>query len=488
MKPVIAACALLALIEALLLSRAPGPGVSPDAASYLCATEFLAHGQAPRIPFAEWDERDSTSPLRHFPPGFPAVAALPAALGAPLLQAARWVESLAFAATAGLVAFAAGSVAGPAAAALAGVMVMSTPAIAETHSLVLSEPLFFALLAALLAAMARAPERALLLGSIAAAAVLVRYAGVSLVAAAVLCTLLAPGDLRQRLRRACIAAVPPLLALGAWRWWAGTFRSYGYKSGTSSQFGEAWDTTAAWIVPVLEASWLRSAVACAALVAIVLACGALKAPAASGLRRASLLIVLCYAGVVVGSRVFADPDIPFDWRLLAPLALVIETCLAAVLVATARSWSSAARYASTAAVALWLIGGSSAIVRYALTPGRTPEAAAPQLARWLRDEGSAYTLYSNDPTRIWHLAHRSSRLLPRTDDEATLQRFSEELARRPSAVVGFRSALMDNIVLPASVAEHSALGAPARFDQASVWLVPSGLALEELTPRPGARP
>lgn len=470
MKFVVAACALLALCEALFLSRAPGPGVSPDAASYLCATEFIARGQAPRIPFAEWDERDSTSPLRHFPPGFPAFAALPAALGVPLLQAARWVESLAFAATAALVALAAGSVAGPAAAALAGVMVMSTPAIAAAHSLVLSEPLFFALLAALLVAMTRMPERALLLGSIAAAAVLVRYAGVSLVAAAVLCTLLAPGDLRQRLRRACIAALPPLLALGAWRWWAGTFRSYGYKSGTSSQISEAWDTTAAWIVPVLRASWLRSALACAGLVAIVLACGAVKSPAASGLRRASLLLVLCYIGVVVGSRVFADPDIPFDWRLLAPLALVIETCLAAVLVAAARGWPRAARVASTAVVALWLIGGSADIVRYALTPGRSAEQASPRLARWLRDEAGTYTLYSNDPTQIWHLAHRSSRLLPRSDDEATLQRFSEELARRPSAVVGFGSSLMDNMVLPARVAESSALRAPVRFDKAEIWL------------------
>jgi hypothetical protein len=182
------------------------------------------------------------------------------------------------------------------------------------------------------------------------------------------------------------------------------------------------------------------------------------------------LIVLCYCGVVVGSRVFADPDIPFDWRLLAPLALVIETCLAAALIAGFRGWPSTARYASTAAVALWLIGGSFVIARYAWTPGRTAEAESPRLARWLRDEGGAYTLYSNDPTKIWHLAHRSSRLLPRTHDEATLQRFSAEIARRPSAVVGFRSSLMDDMVRPASVAESSALSAPARFDKADIWL------------------
>jgi hypothetical protein len=155
--------------------------------------------------------------------------------------------------------------------------------------------------------------------------------------------------------------------------------------------------------------------------------------------------------------------------LLAPLALVVETCLAAALVLSFRGWPRVVRYASAAAVALWLIGASSEIVRYALPAAQPPESEAPRLAHWLRAEGSAYTLYTNNPSESWHLSHRSSRLLPRTSDEATLRSFSAELARRPSAVVGFNSPLMD-LVLPESVAERAALGKLAHFEKANIWL------------------
>jgi hypothetical protein len=480
-KQVLAACALFALATALFLSRAPGPVVSPDAASYLFAAERMAHGQAPRVPFADWNEPDSTSPLRHFPPGFPALAAVPIALGVPSAQAARWVEALSFATAAIGVGLAAGSAGGPAAAALAVGMVVITPAIAQTNAMVLSEPAFLALLALLLACMVRTPERALRLGVIAAAAVLVRYAGVSLVPAAALFAASQPGSVGVRLRRAGLAAAPALVALGAWRHVVGAFRKYGYQAGVSGQVEDAWQTTAQWLVPGLDASWLRSAAAGCVLLAILLVFAVGADRAANGadvtplraLRRASLLLVACYVAVVVGSRLYADPDIPFDWRLLAPLALVVETYLGAALVL---AWRSAPRFATALGATLvsaWLVGSGWTLARGALAAHDADHTRLPRLADWLRNEGGAYALYTNDPTAIWHLAHCTSRILPRSADPATLRRFGEELARRPSAVLAFAYPLVDTVA-PEELAARYALGAPARFDRASIWLSPGG--------------
>jgi hypothetical protein len=478
---VAAACAFLALVVALVLSRAPGPAVSPDAASYLCASEFLARGQAPRVPFAEWNDADSTTPLQHFPPGFPAVVALPVAAGVPSVQAARWVEVFAFAATALLVALVAGSVAGPFAAALAGVMVTLTPAIASTHAMVLSEPLFLALLALLLLVMVRAPQRALLLGVIAAAALLVRYAGAALVAAAALHSAWQPGRLGARLRRACLAGAPGLIALGSWRYFAGAFREYGYQAGVASQIGDAWQTIAAWLVPLPEPSGLRSALATVVGVAIALACSigverpvrddAGTKPSLLALRRATLVLGVCYIGIVVGSRLFADPDIPFDWRMLSPLALLLETLLAAVVVAGWQRPAPIARAVTTPALALWLLASSWSLAQLTLRPHpeQDPNSPRARLTRWLQTEGSHYTLYSDDPTVIWNLAHRSSRLLPRAADPSTLRSFAAALAQKPSAVLGLQYRLMETVAA-SELADRLAFRPLARFGKVSVWV------------------
>src|SRR5438270_542387 len=44
--------------------------------SYLGAAGFVSEQRVPQVPFAQWDDDDSTSRLRDYPPGFPVVPSL----------------------------------------------------------------------------------------------------------------------------------------------------------------------------------------------------------------------------------------------------------------------------------------------------------------------------------------------------------------------------------------------------------------------------
>src|SRR5919201_902751 len=98
------AAGVAAFALVLVVTEPPGPGLDPDAASYLGAAESLARHGTLRIPLASWASPDTTSPLVHFPPGLPIVVALPVALGMPAVQGARLVnEAAAFVTAAAIV-------------------------------------------------------------------------------------------------------------------------------------------------------------------------------------------------------------------------------------------------------------------------------------------------------------------------------------------------------------------------------------------------
>ncbi|HEX5972669.1 MAG TPA: hypothetical protein VFY85_12135, partial [Gemmatimonadaceae bacterium] len=61
---------VLAFALVLAVTDPPGPGLDPDALSYMGAAESLVARGTYRIPTAPWTSADSTSPLAHFPPGF----------------------------------------------------------------------------------------------------------------------------------------------------------------------------------------------------------------------------------------------------------------------------------------------------------------------------------------------------------------------------------------------------------------------------------
>src|SRR6185295_14719396 len=104
-------------------------------------------------------------------------------LGVSEPTAARVVEATAALVTAATICLMVAGASGAASGALAVLIVFATPAIVGTHLSILSEPLFYALLALTLAAMVWRPDHPLLAGIVAAAGSLVRYAGLSLVGA-----------------------------------------------------------------------------------------------------------------------------------------------------------------------------------------------------------------------------------------------------------------------------------------------------------------
>src|SRR5450755_4327910 len=81
------------------LTQPPGPGLDPDAMAYLGAGKSLAQGHGLRVPSSGWENADTTAPLVHFPPAFPAAIAVGIKAGASPVGAARFVEATSAAVT-----------------------------------------------------------------------------------------------------------------------------------------------------------------------------------------------------------------------------------------------------------------------------------------------------------------------------------------------------------------------------------------------------
>lgn len=444
--------ALLSFVAGVALAWAvtisPLPALSPDSASYLGAAESLAHGEGLRIPMAKWWADSDTEPLRHFPPAFPLLIALPTKLGAAALSTARVIESLSFGA---MLAIAALIVSRATASVWGGVLVvlllMCTPAIVQDFVPVLSEPLFLCLVALLVYLLSSERERPLLLGLIAAIGAMVRYAGISLTATCVLLCLVQPGSLWERARRALLAGLPTLVALVAWQRVSGQFRKYGvHTAGLPEEFAHAWETLGIWLSPALPAGVLKALLACAALaLCAVLAANVLRRelPQLARLVWTVAVYSFVYTGVVVSARSFADPGIEFDWRTLSPLMLTGEIALAAMLTVRLQDAQRAQRWGIGALIALWMLGSVVEIKRMivkARDHGYGYESPAWQgsaVAAWLRAQDAGLTFYTNNPAALWHLAQRKSRLLPTPEDPHNAPPIASVFERGPSAIVQF---------------------------------------------------
>jgi hypothetical protein len=473
------------------VTRAPGPALSPDSASYLFAAESLSRGHGLRVPFAECGSVESTDRLSHFPPGFPSLIALPAMFGVAPVQAARVIEALAGGVVLAVAALAASAASGSATGGvLAGGMILFTPAIVQVFVPVLSEPVFLCLVALLVHTLVRRPDRPLAAGTIAAAGALVRYVGLSLGVTAVIFSFALPGRFSDRVRRAVLAGLPTVLAVSAWRRYSGHFREYGlFTKGLGATAEQAWNTVAEWLTPSLPGGPLRSLIAAGVLAgAAIVIRRALRLPpedrpVEASFRRlgaASALFSISFFGVWGASRLFADPDLELDWRTWSPVFLVAEVVFAAALARRLRARATQGRTTmesllSLAVLGLWALGSGAAVVKLVTDVRRNGygyENAAWQasaLAGWLRTEGANRELYSNHPAAIWHVTHRSSRLLPRRSDPSAVQELAKALDRAPSAIVTFGNAF-ENTLDPRTVARELGLVSPRTFDRGTVWV------------------
>jgi hypothetical protein len=487
---VLAAAAGLAVLCA---THAHGPGLSTDALSYLGAADSLAHGRGLRVPIADWYTPLSSSRLSHFPPGFSALLALPIALGVGVIDAARGLQALLAAALVWLACVLASSVCSqrsrPVAALLVASLLCVTPAWNQGVLLVLSEPALLTLLALQVLVMLYAPQRVFLLGSVAASCALVRYAGVAAPLAAAAFVATRRAQLRQRARDVTLVLIPPVFAISLWRQWAGEFREYGlFTTGWSASFAEALETACAWLAPWPLPAWLRAS--CVALVmlagvALIIAelrqerllagFAAERRVTVSALVRATVLLSVSYVVVLIFARLCADPDIPFDWRLLSPIIVAATWLMAAIIVRRWAALQPALRALLTAYAVLWFGGNLTATTKEVvelLRSGTGYGSVAWQdmeLARWLRGPGRHFELYTNDPAAVWLIARHAAHMLPTENEADQVPAFATRLRSMPSAIIELAHDFNPTLK-PAVLAAQVGFVEIARFDNGAVWV------------------
>jgi hypothetical protein len=463
------------------ITAPPGPGLDPDAASYLGAAQSLARGQGYRIPISDWATADSTSALSHFPPGYPTAIAIPITLGLSPLNAARVINAVSVFVDVALAMWLVASIAGMAAGIGLSLALMAMPAFVEVHLSVLSEPLFLCCIIAALAAMVSASQhpderstlhRALLAGLAAAAAMLARYAGAAVVGAVALWMLLRPGTTTARLRRAVAALAPSALLVGSWLFYVHltstvhairSIRVYG-GIGETLRMGAA--TVVAWLVPLMSDQTLpgREWIALAMIVATawLVARGVRIAHHSSSgtLIGAASLLALCYVAVLLASRLLADPFIPFDNRLLAPLFVLVAVIVAVAIRAWWRDSRVPLRIVCAAAVLAWL--GASFIVSideisWVLENGQDfdqQQWRGSPLLTWARSNAPHRALYSNWPPAVYFHLHRASHEIPDEGDADMLRAFVDTLRARDGVVLLF------DVPSPDQVGADTLLNAP----------------------------
>ncbi len=495
-------CALAVMAGAFRFTAAPGPGLDPDAMSYLGAARTLAADGTLRIPMAPWWSDSTTQPLTHFPPGYSAVLAVPVAFRLNAVQGARVVQSVAAGATAAIFMLALWPLVGAWGAVLGAVALALTPAYAFVHLSVLSEPLFLALMMLMMWSLFRRPRAPLMHGVIAAAATMVRYAGLSMAGAAALWALRdSTATWRERMRRAALAIAPSLLAMAAWTLTrehapgrGEPIRKLAFYGDWGPTLHEGARTVAHQLAPTLEwepTPWLAAAVALAAIAAMIWSTvrqsgGVMpsaepddsRRSAQGEMLRAAGCLALAYVGLVVASRALADPAIPFDFRMTVPL---VPPAVAAVTIIAVRAWRIVSRPVRVVGVVLF-IGWTAAAIRAnhqqvtdALADGSDFASAewrnSPTLA-WVHAQDPSRALFTNLPCEIWFHLDRQVRNVPDSTDVATMRAFTAKLRATNGVMVAWNLQSPETAHTD-SIAVHSGLVRIAQFEDGSVFEMPS---------------
>jgi hypothetical protein len=439
----------LAFAGALGITSGAGPGLDPDSMSYIQAANTLAHGRGLRDVQRDWASVDSTMPLAHWPPGYSVAIAGVERVGLDARQGARLIDAVAAFFTIAIITWLVGGVAGTGAGIVAGLLVMMTPAVVQVHESLLSEPLFIALLVLTLAVMARLPARPLVSGTLAGLASIVRYAGLALVGGVVLWQLARAGSLRERLTRAATAAVPAIVLQGVWvlrtvhRAGPSAIRQISLYGEISSTLREGWRTTSAWLVPGMGEAWgiFVAAVVAVLIVVAIEESRPLRERQAPAM--AAVLLAACYLGLVLASRLIADPGIPLDDRLMAPLLVLLEVAMVLVVAPAWQRWPRAARALVAVLLLVWwgaALRVSVASARYATETGNDFAQDCwrdSPLAAWVRANGGGHALYTNVPEALYFHADRLSHELPDEHDPKTMSLFADTLVRRNALIVAF---------------------------------------------------
>lgn len=463
---------ILAFAAVLQITDPPAPGLDPDAASYLGAAESLVDRRGFRVPTADWWNADSTQPLTHFPPGLSTAIALPTTLGMAPVQASRLVNALAAFVTLATLVLLVIDATSVAVGAVAGLVVLVMPSMYEVHASVLSEPLFLACAALALSAMVRRPASPLTSGIPAALGLMARYVGVSLVLSVAVWTAAQPAPMPVRLRRALTSVLPAVVLQGSWVLWrryvaaTASIRTLALYGDLRLTITQGFQTIEAWLVPDPGVwSWsLRHhrllAVITLATAALVVGKGALMLHAwpttapttereactvrAERLLQAGSLMTVLYLAVVVVARLVADPLIPFDQRMLAPVFLLATILFVVCLFHWWRSTASALpRTALAGALLIWCVATTLVTwrqhrhVRAFGSDIDTPRWARSELIAFARAEGASHPLYANQPAAVYLHLHRPARGVPGLEESHRMEEFADTVRAHDGRVLMF---------------------------------------------------
>jgi hypothetical protein len=192
---------------------------------------------------------------------------------------------------------------------------------------------------------------------------------------------------------------------------------------------------------------------------------------------ACALLAACYVGVIILSRLFADPGIPFDNRILAPLELLLTVAAGAaisvwwrgrgltpraVLVAALLGWASLAIYADYDTVSYAMSEGAD----FASSQWRE----SPTLG-WARTNATTVPLYSNWAAAVYFHLHRYARELPEADDSAAFTAFADTLRSRHALVLAFDTP-SPGLADPASLARALNLREIAKLSDGRILAAP----------------
>jgi hypothetical protein len=496
--PALAAlCATLAFALVMLGTRPPpDPGLLGDAAGYLGAAESLVHHGTLRVPFAPYMSADSTSPLDHWPPGFPIAIAGPLVAGFSPITSARLVVAASAALTCAIIVLLLGSSAGLAWGLVAAGVVGVTASVVSVHLDVVSEPPFIAAVVATLALMATKPNRPTLYGLTAAVSLLMRYMGLAIISAAAVWALIQPASSAwERIRRAALAALPGVLV---WLAWSLFLRTHGTAArqlqidpNPLDSLRQLVGATLAWLAPDTVGSGDAAYRPERAILKLLLTVGLIwlvarqwRGPSDATRRTvwASTLLVASLVGMLAFAAYFNRASTFYD-RVFSPLHALLDI---GAIAALALWWRTTRRHAvAIAALIVWGVVSAKAaadVVHVGRTVGfyhSSRDIVDAPLWRWVRDSARTrpMALYTNDYADVYFMTHRPSRSMPLVFDADTARALAAALGRQPALIV-WAAGYTESVIFPellsrAATPERLEALLPLRrvavFPQGIVW-------------------
>jgi hypothetical protein len=266
------------------------------------------------------------------------------------------------------------------------------------------------------------------------------------------------------MRQTIIVGVAWILLIGAWvihvHLTSGVhaIRSVGPYSGLLESLGMGLSTVVAWLIPLSADQTLPGrlwfALALFVLLVLITTRGARRgiSSAARSTIGAAALLAGGYIAILLLSRYLADPGIPFDERLLAPLFVL----LAIIVGVATRLWWRAARLPPRVLCAVVLLAwfgaslyASQDEIAYAMEFGSDfgqQEWTASPLIAWARTHAPHQPLYTNWPSATYFHWHRPAHGLPKDDDDpAVLRAFADTVRVRHGIVLVFDHPSPDDV-------------------------------------------